>query len=365
VKLPSSIAVVTMAAFALVAKAGLSQSSITPPGGYVQTAAFPASNGCIGANRPGGDITAFCGLGVDFEEQAFSGTANASASSFNNAPGANGPINQSISGSAGLGFVRAQGSNSYTDFAPFANAVLGGGWSESFTVSHPGLNGQAGFMVFRLRARGTFQTQGLSGSAIVEISPYKNGVVLALNPYYNQEGSDSSNGAEQYARWGLASFGLPDSRNVDAYVTMSVPITFGTPFTLGVYVRAIGAQRSSGGFNGPSTGALNFSSRGVEWAGITSIRTSNGTILNGSTISSGSGIDWVPPLGACDSIDFNNDGSLFDPTDIDAFLSVFSEGPCIPANATCNDIDFNNDTSVFDPQDIDSFLSVFSEGPCL
>ncbi|GEM_PF-2420065 len=31
----------------------------------------------------------------------------------------------------------------------------------------------------------------------------------------------------------------------------------------------------------------------------------------------------------CDDIDFNNDGSVFDPTDIDAFLSVFSEGPCI------------------------------------
>jgi hypothetical protein len=66
----------------------------------------------------------------------------------------------------------------------------------------------------------------------------------------------------------------------------------------------------------------------------------------------------------CDSIDFNNDGSLFDPTDVDAFLSVFSEGPCIPATATCNDVDFNNDTSVFDPQDIDAFFSVFSEGPC-
>ncbi len=66
----------------------------------------------------------------------------------------------------------------------------------------------------------------------------------------------------------------------------------------------------------------------------------------------------------CDSIDFNNDGATFDPTDIDAFLSVFSEGPCIPAEATCNDIDFNNDNSLFDPCDIDSFLSVFSEGPC-
>jgi hypothetical protein len=67
---------------------------------------------------------------------------------------------------------------------------------------------------------------------------------------------------------------------------------------------------------------------------------------------------------ACDSIDFNNDGSLFDPMDVDAFLSRFSEGPCIPASATCNDIDFNNDGSQFDPCDIDSFLLRFSEGPC-
>ncbi|MFO0857267.1 MAG: hypothetical protein U0640_07935 [Phycisphaerales bacterium] len=66
----------------------------------------------------------------------------------------------------------------------------------------------------------------------------------------------------------------------------------------------------------------------------------------------------------CDSIDFNNDGSFFDPQDIDAFLSVYSEGPCIPAAATCNDIDFNNDTSVFDPCDINAFLLVYSEGPC-
>ena len=66
----------------------------------------------------------------------------------------------------------------------------------------------------------------------------------------------------------------------------------------------------------------------------------------------------------CDSIDFNDDGSVFDPDDIDAFLSLFSEGPCIPSAADCGDVDFNNDGSLFDPADIDSFLRVFSEGPC-
>jgi hypothetical protein len=66
----------------------------------------------------------------------------------------------------------------------------------------------------------------------------------------------------------------------------------------------------------------------------------------------------------CNDIDINNDGSLFDPQDIEAFLSIYSEGPCIPASATCDGIDFNNDGSLFDPCDIDSFLLVFSEGPC-
>jgi hypothetical protein len=63
-------------------------------------------------------------------------------------------------------------------------------------------------------------------------------------------------------------------------------------------------------------------------------------------------------------VDFNGDGSSFDPQDIDAFLSVFSEGPCVPEGATCGDVDFNNDGALFDPCDIDSFLLVFSEGPC-
>jgi hypothetical protein len=83
-------------------------------------------------------------------------------------------------------------------------------------------------------------------------------------------------------------------------------------------------------------------------------------------------IAWIranfpPPPGSgptCDAIDFNNDTGFFDPQDIDAFLSVYSEGPCVPETATCNDIDFNNDGALFDPCDIESFLLVFSEGPC-
>jgi hypothetical protein len=82
----------------------------------------------------------------------------------------------------------------------------------------------------------------------------------------------------------------------------------------------------------------------------------------GVTITNDVLVDIVFPF--CDSLDVNNDGSFFDPQDIEAFLSVYSEGPCIPSEAVCNDIDFNNDGSVFDPCDISSFLTVYSEGPC-
>jgi hypothetical protein len=72
----------------------------------------------------------------------------------------------------------------------------------------------------------------------------------------------------------------------------------------------------------------------------------------------------ILPPGVCDDIDFNRDGNRFDPLDIEAFLSVFSEGPCLPIGASCRDIDFNNDGSLFDPEDVDAFFLVFSEGPC-
>lgn len=65
----------------------------------------------------------------------------------------------------------------------------------------------------------------------------------------------------------------------------------------------------------------------------------------------------------CNDIDFDNDGSFFDPNDQIAFLSVYSEGPCW--TGFCDSIDFNNDSSIFDPADLDAFFRVYSEGPCV
>jgi hypothetical protein len=86
------------------------------------------------------------------------------------------------------------------------------------------------------------------------------------------------------------------------------------------------------------------------------------TVANYTLTLTGVSLTACGPI--CNDIDINNDSASFDPTDIDAFLSVYGEGPCIPDTATCDGIDFNNDGSLFDPCDIDSFLLVFSEGPC-
>jgi hypothetical protein len=113
---------------------------------------------------------------------------------------------------------------------------------------------------------------------------------------------------------------------------------------------------------GSATNALTLTNLGAADVGVYDCvaTTACGTVISaGALLTVG---QTCPPT--CDSIDFNNDGSLFDPDDVDAFFSVFSEGPCIPATATCNDLDFNNDGSVFDPCDLDAFLLTFSEGPC-
>ncbi|HEX2838445.1 MAG TPA: alpha/beta hydrolase [Phycisphaerales bacterium] len=78
--------------------------------------------------------------------------------------------------------------------------------------------------------------------------------------------------------------------------------------------------------------------------------------------SNGDGVIEVPP---CDCVDVNNDGLFPDTADVDAFLAVFSGGPCPTGPGNCGDIDFNNDALFPDTTDIDALLSVFSGGPCL
>lgn len=275
------------------ALAAISQATVVPPGGFVQTGVFSANGGMGSA---GEDMSLFASL-QDFEEHAFAGNASASANSSYSVS----PTTGSVSATCGFGFFRALADNSTVSTAFFPAAQANGGWKETFTVNNAALTGQQGFLTFQVRAQGQEQATGVSGSAYLFLVAYKNNIVLSTNPFFSAGNSDLISTSNQYGRWGIATFGNPntDSRTVDGVVTFSVPITFGQSFTLGVYALAGAGLRSSGGFGTPCTGRADFSGSGVTWNGITGILTAGGVPVSGSTIVTGSGIDWTNPVTPC------------------------------------------------------------------
>lgn len=285
----TSVALAIALSAGMPAVAGLSQASITSPGGFVQAGAYQSTCGCWAI--PGSDMTVTYGLGQDFHEQGFSGDSAAQQS----ASASNGTITNSASGTSAMGRIRMQAANTSPNTALFAAGIANGGWKETFTVGHPTLNGQAGFVVFQIRVRGSMQTTGATGLAKLVTTGYRNGTELAQNALFNRGDSDAIVTDRQRAEWGVVSVGQPNSRAVDSTVTMSVPITFGQSFTLGVDAIGFAGQRASGSATGSSTGILDFSGPGVEWGGITSVQ-SGGAPITGYTIVSGTGIDWSLPL---------------------------------------------------------------------
>jgi hypothetical protein len=66
--------------------------------------------------------------------------------------------------------------------------------------------------------------------------------------------------------------------------------------------------------------------------------------------------------GACNDLDFNNDGLYPDVQDIEDFIVVFGGGECSTGN--CDPTDFNNDGLFPDQEDLTRFLAVFGGGEC-
>ncbi len=281
------------ALFAAAAQGALSQSLTTAPGGFVQAASYSITNG---VPNPGDDLLSI-NSPQDAEEHGFSGNSAASAdAAFSGSPTVN-----SVSATATFGAFRVLAVNSTLSTEFFPASMANGGWKEMFTVSHPALQGQPGFLNVQVRVRGSEQATGISGSALLLLKAYRNNASIPSNPYFSPGNSDVANPSDQYGRWGLATFGNPntDSRVVDGVVTFSVPITFGEPFSLGVYALAYAGLRSSGGFGTPCTSRADFSAHGVTWNGISAVRDASGVLISGSTIVSGSGVDWTDPYNPC------------------------------------------------------------------
>ncbi len=328
------------------ASAGISQITITAPGGFAQAACYTITSSSI---APGADL-ATMGLGQSFEEHSFAGDSTCGASASYSGPPS---TTNSASATVTLGGFRGRAFDSTLTTNPFPAGICNGGWKESFTVNNPALTGQAGFMTFKVRTRGALSASGDSGSALIELASYKNEITLQNNPYFDPGNSDIMGTSQQYGRWGIATYSnIPfDSRTVDGTVTFSVPMTFGQSFTLGVYARISAGLRSSGGFGGIiSKGDADFSGAGVTWDGIATIRNAAGVVVSGSTVVSGSGLDWSGSFGC--PPDFDADGFVTG-DDFDAYVLAFEAGNPLA--------DFDKNGFV-NGDDFDAYVAAFESG---
>jgi hypothetical protein len=298
-------------------QAGFTFNTAPAPGGFIQACAGPSSPGS--SPWPGGDFTTlFAGAGSDLQEGSFSGSKQASES----AAYSGGNTSNSCSGTVALGYVKFVANNDAPNNSFFASAIANGGWSETFVVTSPGLEGEAGFMQFTLDASGTLFASGFAGSAGFTVTGYKDATQLLANPLFDPGGSDQVGTDRQYGNWSVATYGSPptDGKTVNDTVTFAVPIVFGTEFKLGIYAAAFATMRSISGVPGNSTAEADFAN-GLHWGGIAAVYHGM-TPIDDYAITSGSGTDWNAPVVPPAPADLNGDG-VVDGGDLGLLLAAW------------------------------------------
>jgi hypothetical protein len=341
------------------AVAGVSQSTLVSPGGFVQAAADIDTSSF--SALPGDDLVPFInGPGSQLNESVFSGlgqeTQSAAVSSTN--------INLNSDGLIGMGYAVYNAFCSAPGTSHFPFALATGGWKDTFTVSNPLYTGQAGFMQFTVDATGFIKATGFSGAASIRIAAHKDNVSLLKNQFFNPGNSVPLGTDRQYGNWSVASFANPDVQtlSVNGTVTFAVPITFGTPFTLGVYSRGVGSTRSQSSIQTIGTGRTENAI--VRWGGIVNIYAGT-TPVSGSTVISLSGKDWGPATQVPDACpgDLNNDGFV-DDADFVIFVNSYNildcADPSMPAGCPA---DLNSDGFV-DDADFVLFAEAYEELLC-
>jgi len=340
------------------ALAALTKSNTPAPGGFVQACAGPSTCGC--GPWPGDDwFTVFIGGAEDKHESAFSGNSSASQS----AAYSSANTSNTATGLAGMGYCKMSASNNFLSTDYFAQGSANGGWNELFTISNPAHTGQAGILQFTITVLGRLDASGVTGSAAISTTAYKDNIQLMSSPLASAGNSDLLSTDRQYGNWAIATYGNPnsDGKNVSGTVTYAVPFTFGTQFKLGVYVNCRAGQRSSGGFGTGCSSQVTLSQ--FSWGGISNIYF-NGAPIGGSTVISGTGINWGAPVqpNTCPA-DINGDG-VVDDTDFSLFAVAYNildcADPAMPAGCPA---DINGDGFV-DDSDFSGFVVAYNQLVC-
>ncbi|MBL8887279.1 MAG: hypothetical protein JNK16_11510 [Phycisphaerales bacterium] len=355
----SAFGVLVVAGMCVNAQAGISQSTLVPPGGFVQAGATPSASGSIG--WPGDDLSPFpVNAGAQFSEGSFPGLGVVSRSAIGSAPNYSG----NCSGTVGMGYALLSAFNNAPNSAQGPFATANGGWKETFTITHPSHNGQSGTLQFTVDVSAFLRVTGFAGSASIRVVPYKNNALVLMNSFFSPGNSVPFGTDRQYGNWSIASFGNTDTLPVNGTATFGIPFTFGTPFTVGVYGWARGSMRSQSGVAGNSTGLVENGV--IRWGGILGVFAGSTPVTAGSTVIGASGKDWGPatqPPDPCPG-DFNLDGQV-DDADFVIFVNSYNILDCAdPSMPEGCPGDMNGDGFVDDADFVD-FAFAYNNLVCI
>ena len=212
-------------------------------------------------------------------------------------------INSPITDGAGPGFVNcwaraagAMGTVSVRAYSSKPRYTLGpglanAGWSETFLVTAPGLQGQTGWLTFNVSVNGSLTASGANGAAAILVRAFLNGLSIPLPQPGASSGSGIYPGGEQLVRWSYRS-DVPPPFAISSTITFSVPITFGQQFRVSLYSLASASSTSTSNFTDIVTG---YADAEVKWEGINSVLNSAQTPVTGYTVDSQSGSATLPP----------------------------------------------------------------------
>jgi hypothetical protein len=282
--IPSLAVAALLAALVAPAVAGPSVFNVAPPGGFATACGSDLSSS--NAFLPGVDVSTLGTFNPGHftcQSQIFAGSADTGQAAAQwTAPN----VTNSASSTAGMGIVQLQARNTAPANVQFPAGVGTGGWSETMTITAPGLAGQAAVWTFAVGVQGTLNTDS-PNLARLFASVFKNQGELPNNvPGFTLGGSDVFGTDRQRVRWDAATGA---DRTINSVVTFAVPVTLGQSFNWGVYA-ALSAGMGAWSPSLPTVGTTTAQVQ-LRYGGSTGL-TVGGAAVADYTLNAASGLDW-------------------------------------------------------------------------
>ena len=179
------------------------------------------------------------------------------------------------------------------DLATQARAGGGASWTDAITIAGNGLTGLA-------YAHASFSiTGGLNSlsdlSIIGSVGNSTIGAVITINPNQINENQVFHTEGQLHSQNGVIDISTATGLFIGTF-QFDIPFTFGQQFQMFANLSAE-AQALAASPNAAASGASTFDSTG-RWGGISNVHLADGTLLNGYTLDSQSGFNWLNAYGA-------------------------------------------------------------------